>query len=506
MKKTVILTLFVLILTGLFVWLLVNRGNLPLSGEKHQTARTIIPLADNENTGTAKSSLDNTTFDESRAQPLIVLDKDETFLQALSVDINKDGTQDQICAIKKNSEPNIYLVPGIQNPQNGDYTRLQAIRTGVTQTRTLLFYSIDIIGDRTNSLVCSGMTAENLQLLAVYIPVTGSDGKLAFSAVADLRSDGSISIQETYRSDAYNLGLTGGDSYPIYTYSSDPDAPDTLNQIERIYRWDKTLKRYELSSQSKIEGKRIESKLMNKLQDGDIGSFENFLGGLWYMTSTSDSKSRYIFFDTAEREIIFHNGATEEIYTREAGSSRRYGTYLTTRNKSISSIRRLIDIELTGIDEIRVKVQEDVKLKIGVDSDWDGVYRKMTANSTAGVAVSASSTVALQKLLDSSPNDWVSSDGQIFRTDANSYTLVQPDSTESGQFALIAVTGKPVIQLRLDNETKSSGKKSRFYLADTAVKGVPGGEQQNMTLTEVSITIDGTTFMGSPPVLFTRKK
>ena len=321
MKKPVVLTLFILILVGLFVWLLVNRGNLPLSGEKHQTARTIIPSADNGTTGTTKSTTDNTTFDESRAQPLIVLEKDETFLQALSVDINKDGTSDQICAIKKNSEPNIYLVPGIQNPQNGDYTRLQAIRTGVTQTRTLLFYSIDIIGDRTNALVCSGMTAENLQLLAVYIPVTGSDGKLAFSAVADLRSDGSINIQETNRSDAYNLGLTSGDSYPISTYSSDPDAPETLDQIERVYRWDKTLKRYELASQSKIEGKRIESKLMNKLQDGDIGSFESFLGGLWYMTSTSDSKSRYIYFDTAEREIIFHNGATEEIYTREAGSS-----------------------------------------------------------------------------------------------------------------------------------------------------------------------------------------
>ena len=36
----------------------------------------------------------------------------------------------------------------------------------------------------------------------------------------------------------------------------------------------------------------------------------------------------------------------------------------------------MIDIELTGIDEISIKVQEDVKLKIGVTSDWDGLYPK----------------------------------------------------------------------------------------------------------------------------------
>ena len=62
---------------------------------------------------------DATAFDESKQQPLILLESDESFVQAISVDINKDGTQDQICALKKTSEPNIYLVPALQNPVTG---------------------------------------------------------------------------------------------------------------------------------------------------------------------------------------------------------------------------------------------------------------------------------------------------------------------------------------------------------------------------------------------------
>lgn len=502
MKRSIILVLFVAILSGLFFWLLVNRGELSLSGEKPQNVKTIIPSANNENTDEIRNTVESADFDESKTQPLVVLEEDETFLQAISVDINKDGTTDQICAVKKNSEPNIYLVPGLQNPLTNDYTRLQAIRTGVTQTRTLLFYSIDIIGDRSNALICSGMTAENLQLLTVYIPVTGKEGFPGFTAVADLRSDGSINIQELERSDAYNLGQTGGDSYPIYTYSSDPDAPQTLDQVERVYKWDKALKRYEQVSESKIEGKKIETKLIRQLQGGNLDSFENFLGGLWYMPTSSAGTTKYLFFNPEEKEIIFHNGSTEEVYTRESGSARRYGAYLTTRNKSISSIRRLIDIELTGIDEIRIKVLEDVKLKIGVASDWDGVYRKMASNSTIASVKDGLTPEKVQKILDSGSNDWVSAEGQVFNTAGSSFTLNLPDGTETGQYALLSVGDKPVLQLRQDGQ----GKKSRFYLVEAETKAIPGGEQQRLTLTEVSVSIEGTTYMGTTPVVFDRKK
>jgi hypothetical protein len=238
------------------------------------------------------------------------------------------------------------------------------------------------------------------------------------------------------------------------------------------------------------------------MQDADLDSFETFLGGLWNMPSTANGEPKYLYFDPAEKEIIFHDGSTEEIYTIESGSARRYGAYLSTRNKSISSIRRLIDIELTGIDEIRIKVMEDVNLKIGVASDWDGQFRKMATNSVIPSQKKTMTAADLQAILESSGNDWVSADGQAFRVAKGAFTLTRSDGTLSGQYATLLVSDKPVIQLR----TSESAVKSRFFLAETGSATVSGRATQTLTLTEVSVSIGGTTYMGSPPVVFTRAK
>ncbi len=502
MKRSVLIV-FIAALTGLFIWLAFSRSDLSFLPETRKSVRTIVPIVKNTIPVNVLPAEDATVYDESKTQPLIVLDSDETFLQAITVDLNKDNVADQICAVKKISEPNIYLIPGIQNPLTGEYTRITGIRTGITQSRTLLFYAMDIIGDRTNALIYSGMTADNIQLLAVYLPVSNKDGKISFTAVADLRSDGPITIQEIKRSDAYNLGLTSGDSYPIYTYNSDPDSPQTLDQIERIYRWDRTVKRYEQVSESRIAGKKIETQLVRQLQNGDLSTFENFLTGLWYMPESSSTKdTKYIFFNMNEKEIIFHNGSTEELYLRESGAPRRYGAYLTTRNQSIPSIRRLIDIELTGIDEIRIKILEDVKLKIGVASDWDGVYKKMANNTVLPKTEAEQSIVQLKAMLSSSTKEWSSPDGQKFQINNTRYTLTGSGGSESGLFMIMTVKDKPILQFRPD-QPKS---KSVFYLASTEKRAVSTGEQQILTLTEVTVSIEAVNLAGSPPVVFDRIK
>ncbi len=502
MKRAILFIIFVASLFGLFVWLFLHRDALSLINDSRNAAKTIVPSVSGTASGDATDVSDSATYDESKTQPLIVLETDETFIQALSADFNKDGVADQICAVKKNTEPNIYLVPGIQNPLSTDYSRLQPIRTGVTQTRTLLVYAIDIVGDHSNAVVCSGMTADNQQILAVYLPNTDSQGKISFTPVADLRSDGSITIQEVPRSDAYALGQTGGASYPISTYSSDPDAPQTLNQIERVYRWDATYKRYTQVSESRIEGKKIETKLIRQLQSGNSDSFESFLQGLWYMTDSARGKSKYLYFNPDEDEIVFHDGATEEVYTRESTSNRRYGEYLVTHNVAIPSIRRLIDIDLTGIDEIRLKVFEDVKLKIGVASDWDGTYRKLSMNSTPPADAESTSLDDVRQAIEANSSAWISQDGQIFTAKNGGFTLTQGESQLSGKYALISVSGKPVIQMRVDG----TAKKTLFYLIDASISAKSPVSTQKITLTEVSVTIDGTNFMGSPPVVFNRQR
>lgn len=459
-----------------------------------RAARTVIPRGNDAAERDSSQLGDERAYDETKSASVIPLLPEESFIQALSVDLNRDGQVDQVIALKRAAEPNVYLVAAIHNPLTGQPERVAEIKTGVTQVRTLAFYAMDVVGDRSNALVYSGMTQENLQLLAVYLPATGQDGKTALRAVADLRSDGPIAVQEVRRSEAYNLGLTNGDSYPIYAYHSDPESPQTLSQIERVYRWDANRQRYELASEAKIAGKKIESQILRQLQGGNLEAFEDFLSGLWFRQGeTSSDDARYVFFNLDDDDILFHSGSTEEIFLRESGAPRRYGVYFSSRNRSIPSIRRLIDIELTGIDEIRVKVFEDVRLKIGVASDWDGNYRKMAGTVPARAREGDAARERVSALL-AEGGAWASGDGQELRLDGGRYTLSTPAGVESGGWALVAVKGRAVLQM------KGTSSPSRFYLVEEPKDAVG----QVLILTPVRVSIDGTEFLGPPPIRFER--
>lgn len=496
--KKILIILFSSALVLLFVWLLVMRPELSLREESRRAPRTIIPAGTEGQNLQSDGLYESAIIDESRPQPLILLDNNEIFLNALSIDLTRDGIMDQVCAIRKTGTPNIYIAAGIQNPITGEYSRLPDIKTAITQARTLLVYSTDLLGDRSNPVIVSGMTSDNNHALAVYLPDTDRRGTTTLGTIADLQSDGPITIKEIARSDAYNRGVTSGDSYPIHTYNSDPQSPETLNQIERVYRWNRRKKHYEQVSESKITGNRLESRLVSQLQGATLETFEEFLAGLWYMPSpTSRQGARYLFFDTQTREITFHSSAVQEVFIREAGTPRRYGAYLTTRNKSISSIRRMMDIELTGIDEIKIKVLEDVKLKIGVASDWDGVYRKM-GSTGPGSDSDVTAITRIRDILTKSGGAWRSSDGQRISFAGQTYQFSTPGESESGQFALMVIRDQIILQLRRE----PGDSNTRFFMVSVPDEDTSPA-MSRIILTEVRVSMEGIRSTGTNPVEFT---
>jgi hypothetical protein len=48
---------------------------------------------------------------------------------------------------------------------------------------------------------------------------------------------------------------------------------------------------------------------------------------------------------------------------------------VSSQNISVTTLRRSIDLELESLDSIKVRVVEDVRLKLGVNTVWDGSYR-----------------------------------------------------------------------------------------------------------------------------------
>ena len=148
--------------------------------------------------------------------------------------------------------------------------------------------------------------------------------------------------------------------------------------MERIYAFNPVNGLYEQTRITRIPGSQIEQRRLRELLGGAPGVFENFISDLWYYVSpegTVDSR-QYIYFDPSRREIVFFGDETQQVFTWQNSSSTRYGIYISSKNISVTTLRRFLDIELESLDSVRVKVFEDVRLKLGVNNSWDGSYRR----------------------------------------------------------------------------------------------------------------------------------
>ncbi len=84
-----------------------------------RAARTVIPRGSDAAELDSNQLGDERAYDETKSAPVIPLTPEESFIQALSVDLNRDGQVDQVIALKRAAEPNVYLVAAIHNPLTG---------------------------------------------------------------------------------------------------------------------------------------------------------------------------------------------------------------------------------------------------------------------------------------------------------------------------------------------------------------------------------------------------
>lgn len=452
------------------------------SREIIQNAQTIIPAAPDvqgENEGSSSEY-----FAAENVQSVITLSSDEMMLEDLQMDVNGDNKEDKVIAVKKLSDQFIYLVIFLQSTETHLFNRAIEIKTEVTQAKTAAFYTISVPEYAHPIIVVSGMNSDNMQVFGMYATDIDDNETITTIPLVNIQADGKISLQNKGR-DAINALSY----YTVSAYYSDTDAPNTLNQIERIYTWNERKHIFEQTTELKIPGKKIESQFLKKFQTGNINTFKEFLEGLWYQPAARQNQNRSIFF--ADNEIIFSINNIQEIFTVDSISPRRYGIYFSTKNTSISSIHRRIDIELTGIDEITVRVIEDVaRLKIGASSNWDGMYRKIS--DTIRDAGKKTAVEDAKKILTDNAKTWTSSEGYTLSFSQAAYTFTRDSIQDSGWYALLQIKDKIILQW------KNKEKQERFFTLtfDTQSKNT------KLILTEVSVTLNDITLTGTHPLIF----
>ena len=442
-----------------------------------QNAQTIIPTAPQ----LQQQEVSSSEVIPENIQSGITLLSDEVLVEDIQADLNGDNKEDKIIAAKKLSDQFIYLFIFLQDSEAQTFTRAVEIKTEATHAKTLSVYTLMVQEYTYPVIVYNGMNADSMQVFGMYRLGIDEDKIISIYSLADIQADGQIILK--------NEQDNSISDYTISAYYSDKDAPNTLNQIEKQYTWNAKKEFFVQTKETKIPGKKIESQFLQKFQTGDSNSFQEFLDGLWYQPSAKRDQNRSIFFNRSENEIIFSVNNIQELFTIDSITPRRFGIYFSTKNASISSIHRRISIELLGIDEVHIRVIDDIaRLKIGVASNWDGSYRKIS--NTVREVQSSITFDNIKKILTADEKIWTSAEGYSLYFSDNSYRFLQDTAENSGWYTILQIKGNTVLQL------KDTENNERFFnlILDNASK--------RLSLIEVSVTLSGIIPIGSSPLIF----
>jgi hypothetical protein len=476
----------------------------PRKSRERQQTRIIIPQEPDAASGDLNLNVEKMAYEDS-VSTKVALEEGEIMIAVLTQDFDGDPAEEQFIAYRNllEIESPVYIAYIDYDETSRIYRRVWNAPTAATRPGTVSLYTQDLIGDRSACILVTGMNSLGEHTLTVFrrTPVqSGASGgnprplaaqpafasfvpDPSFVKIAELRIDGSIVVQEAERSQAYQLGLAPGQSFLIAAYGHDYESNNILDQVEIIYNYNLGNRLYEQSKITRIPGSQIEQRRLRELLSGTPGVFENFINDLWYYVSPQGTLDRrqYIFFDPPSRELIFFGDDAQQVFTWQNSSPTRYGIYISAQNISVTTLRRFLDIELESLDSIRVKIFEDVHLKIGVNNSWDGSYRR---------AATAEKNTSLKNSAVDSYIDAVY-DGSIgkirfFRDGA--YELNFGGTFKKGRYAFFRINDQEVLELRNGTSSGGSLAENSSSIRETYRVERPG---DNISLSRIRIGTTG---------------
>lgn len=456
---------------------------------RHETtmhrARVVTPVVGDLDTAETDANASRDSYTELS---FITLARDETLLSVVTMDFDGDGYDDQINVVRTAASPFISLVVALYNARLTKYERATTIVTVVTQARTFACTALDVIGNHHSALVYQGTGADGHSVLRMYLGARDRRGNLEVALIGDFDTDGTVFVQQLDRDETYDLSLAKGASFPVWVHSTEAAGDGSrIDQIQTEYRWNEAEQKYTEFRQTRQAGTSVAAATVAKIRTEE--DFSRFLDGLWYKTENVAREMRYVFFDATAREIIFEYGDSEEVYRWTNGSVRRGGMSFTATNASIENLSRRCDISVIGAEEIRIHLQDDVRMNISESNLWDGAYKKLTVKS--GEAVEDTGAELLAEVVTAR---WKASDGTEIAFGDGTYTTKNGMMQDNGRFMRLTVSGMPVLQFR--SET------SRPFFKTTYVFGYRQvAEETANRRAQNKMTTDPTTLVLRPVVV-----
>jgi len=437
----------------------------------------------------AGSVIDTTIVDPSPWEENLItkipMEDGEIVVAVLTIESEDGISEEQFAAYRYSSDPSraVYITWITYDMGRGRFRRVWNTPTAVTRPETISLYAQDLTGDRNNCIIVTGMNDRNEHTMTIFKQSYANEN-VPFIIIAEFQIDGSIVIQETARSLAYQQGITAGQSFRIAAYGHDSSSSNMLDQLETTYAYNPQSEKYEEVGVTRIPGSQIEQQQLREILSGRAGVFENFIHDLWYYVSPQGTVDirQYMYFDPSAREIVFYGDETQQVFNWQNSAPTRYGLYITCQNISISTLRRIIDIQLESLDSIRLRVTEDLQIKIDVSDSWDGSYRRASPATLKEQGSSIKPAVNTQ--YDSS---W----GRVRFYNDGEYTISSGGTVRNGRYVFYTIDEIELLELRPE-----SGNTRMVYRIETS-------ETAALYLSRVRLGTAGIQDMQEPPVTLT---
>ncbi|MDR2258821.1 MAG: pallilysin-related adhesin [Treponema sp.] len=511
MTKKIVFTLsvFLLVFCILGIVALVYKPFYAISNRKNREprqTRIVIPQEIDENRRNSGAAAERIAYEES-INVKIPLEEGEIMISLLTQDFDGDPAEEQFLAYRNLLEIDspIYVTYIDYDEAARLYKRIWSAPTAAARPGTISLFTQDLIGDRSVCVLLTGMNGAGEHTMTIFRktgrpqPASAPDNSPGtsqpFTRIAELRIDGSISVQETERPQAYQLGISRGQSFTIAAYGHDYESDNILDQVEITYAYNPANGLYEQQKITRIPGSQIEQRRLRELLSGAPGVFESFINDLWYYVSpqgTVDNR-QYIYFDPGKKELIFFGDETQQIFIWQNSSPTRYGLYISSQNISVSTLRRFLDIELQSLDSIRVKVFEDVRLKISVSASWDGSYRRAGAIEKQSSASAGPVNSYIDALYDSSL-------GRLRFFQDGVYELRSGGSVKKGRYAFFLISGQEILELRSENDSSPARE---IYRVEAPVPEENGEPRKTLSLSRVRLGAMGIQDLHEPAISLT---
>ena len=372
----------------------------------------------------------------------------------------------------------VYLTFIGYNPDSRSFERVWTVPAAPARPDTVTLDTLDIIGDRSVSILLSGMNDHGEHVLTVF-HMSPAQEEERFRKIAEIRIDGSITVMEVARSQAYQMGFGLGQSFTIAAHGRDIDSDNLMDQIEIIYAHNPASGLFEQRSRTRIPGAQIEQRRVRELL-GNPRAFEEFITGLWHFVTPQGTTDRnqFIYFDPANQQIIFFADETMQVFAWRNSIATRQGLHITSQNISISTIRRSIDIQLESLNGIRIRTTENLRPAFrGLAAPWDGSYRMAGRPvNIAASAPSAAENAHLEARFDSPI-------GRIHFFPDGSYQILSGGALRQGHYAFFKINGQELLEFR-SNGTSGPFRETFLVEGEDAAR-------QNLTLLPVRINARG---------------